>query len=100
MFSVFLFLEFHERGSTCAREAREVFFFLKVEARVCGGVDTPKLKKKWAPKKVREWEWGPKTGPFSHCNLCCVAAFAVAGGPYSLTGGGFGGPIETSGVKY
>ena len=63
-------------------------FFLKVEARVCGGVDTPKLKKKWAPKKVGEWEWGPKTGPFSHCNLCCVAAFAVAGGPYSLTGVG------------
>lgn len=51
-------------------------------------------------KRLGEWGVGPKTGPFSHCYLCCVAAFAVAGGPYSLTGGGFGGPIETSGVKY
>lgn len=57
------------------------------------------LKKCGPPKKVGSGGW-PKTGPSSHCNLCCVAAFAVAGGPYSLTGGGFGGPIETSGVKY
>ena len=98
MFSVFLFLEVHERGSTCAREGS--VFFLKSGGTCVVGLILKNSKNVGPQKRLGEWGVGPKTGPFSHCYLCCVAAFAVAGGPYSLTGGGFGGPIETSGVKY
>lgn len=60
VFSVFLFLEFHERGSTCAREAREVFNKKKKSRGTC--VVGLILKKCGPPKKVGSVGWGPKSG--------------------------------------